>query len=354
MDDRFQFVAQAMERFKLDAVLITSAANRRYVTGFPSSDGAAVVTPEKAYFFTDARYIEAAQNAIPRAVVQQVDGKHPYTDRINAVLTENRIQRLGFEDGEMTVGVYTAYREKLKAELVPAQKLFVSLRQSKSRSELDVMIRAQRIAEKALEEVLPLLRGSRERDIAAELVYRMVKAGAEDKSFDPIVISGKKTSMPHGVPDDTVIGEGFVTIDFGCKVDGYCSDETRTFCVGQPTEEMVRVYETVRRAQKAGIAAAKAGVPGREIDAAGRAVIEQAGYGAYFGHAFGHSLGLEIHEAPNASPSCTEPIPAGAVISAEPGIYLPGRFGVRIEDVLYITEDGCEDLTKTPRDLVVL
>ena len=354
MRDHFQCAAQALERFGLDAVLVTGESNRRYVTGFPSSAGAALVTKKRAYFFTDARYIEAAQNAVSGAVVLQTDGKHPYADRINDALAENRVEKLGFEDGEMTVSAYTVYREKLKAELVPAQKLFVFLRQSKSREDLETMIRAQRIAESALEGVLPMLRGSRERDIAAELVYRMVRAGAEDKSFDPIVVSGTKTSMPHGVPDDTVIGDGFVTIDFGCRVDGYCSDETRTFCLGSPTDEMVRVYDTVLAAQKAGIAAAKAGVPGREIDAAGRAVIEQAGYGAYFGHAFGHSLGLDIHEAPNASPLCGDPIPAGAVISAEPGIYLPGRFGVRIEDVLYITADGCEDITKTPRNLIIL
>lgn len=354
MKDNFAKASEALARFGLDALLVTGASNRRYMTGFPSSAGVAVVTEKRAFFFTDSRYIEAAQKAIPGAEVRLCDRSHPYTDLINGVLAEYGVQKLGFEDGEMTVSTYNAYREELKAELVPAQKLFVSLRQSKSREELDTMIRAQRIAEKALEGVIPMLRGSCERDVAAELVYRMVRGGADDKSFDPIVVSGTKSSMPHGVPDGTVIGDGFVTIDFGCKLDGYCSDETRTFCIGQPTDEMVRVYETVLAAQNAGIAAARAGVPGRDIDAAARAVIEQAGYGSYFGHGFGHSLGVDIHEDPNASPSCADPIPAGAVISAEPGIYLPGRFGVRIEDVLYITEDGCVDITKSPRNLIIL
>ena len=161
--------------------------------------------------------------------------------------------------------------------------------------------------------------------------------------------------MPHAVPGETVIQKGmFVTMDFGCVYDGYCSDMTRTVAVGQPTQEMEQVYSVVLAAQKAGIAAARAGMPGRELDAAARKVIEEAGYGDYFTHSFGHSLGLEIHESPNASPGETRPLPAGTVISAEPGIYLPGRFGVRIEDVLVLEEGGCRDITQSPKNLIVL
>ena len=161
--------------------------------------------------------------------------------------------------------------------------------------------------------------------------------------------------MPHAVPGETVIQPGmFVTMDFGCIYDGYCSDMTRTVAVGRPTEEMERVYETVLAAQKAGIAAARAGISGQALDQAAREVIADAGYGDYFTHSFGHSLGLEIHESPNASPSETRLLPAGTVISAEPGIYLPGRFGVRIEDVLVLREDGCQDITQSPKNLIVL
>ena len=183
----------------------------------------------------------------------------------------------------------------------------------------------------------------------------MLHLGASDMSFDPIVVSGVNGSLPHGVPSEKTIQDGeFVTMDFGCVYHGYCSDMTRTVAVGHVTEEMRRVYDTVLTAQKAGIAAARAGVTGREVDGAARRVIEEAGYGPYFGHSFGHGVGVEIHEAPNAAPSVETALPAGAVISAEPGIYLPGKLGVRIEDVIILTEDGCRNLTRAPKELLVL
>jgi Xaa-Pro aminopeptidase len=160
--------------------------------------------------------------------------------------------------------------------------------------------------------------------------------------------------MPHGVPTDGKIQNGFLTMDFGVKKDGWCSDMTRTVCVGTPTQEMRLIYDTVLEAQLQGIAAVHAGVTGREVDGAARRVIEDAGYGDCFGHGFGHGLGLEIHEPPTASPGYDKPLPRGAVISAEPGIYLPGRFGVRIEDVVYITDGGCENITKTPKNLIII
>ena len=218
------------------------------------------------------------------------------------------------------------------------------------------MVAAQRIAERALEDILGEIRpGVTEKEIAARLQYLMLHYGASDMSFDPIVVSGPNGSLPHGVPSEKAIQSGeFVTMDFGCVYHGYCSDMTRTVAVGHVTEEMRAVYETVLAAQAAGIAAARAGVTGRAVDGAARAVIEQAGYGAYFGHSFGHGVGVEIHEAPNASPMNETPLPAGAVISAEPGIYLPGRLGVRIEDVILLTEEGCEDITLAPKELLIL
>jgi Xaa-Pro aminopeptidase len=197
--------------------------------------------------------------------------------------------------------------------------------------------------------------GATEKEIAAYLEYQMLCLGAEKKSFDTIVASGPNGSKPHAVPSDRKVQQGeFVTIDFGCMVHGYCSDTTRTVAVGEPSQEMRQVYDTVLRAQLAGIAAARAGVTGKEVDAAARRVIEDAGYGEYFGHSFGHSLGIEIHENPNFASSNDQPMPAGAVVSAEPGIYLPGRFGVRIEDVVILTDDGCVDLTKAPKELIIL
>mgnify|MGYP001247059880 CR=1 FL=1 len=194
-----------------------------------------------------------------------------------------------------------------------------------------------------------------EKEIAAFLQYQMLLGGAEKMSFEPIVVSGANSSMPHGVPTEKQLAEGdFVTLDFGCVYQGYSSDMTRTVAMGSVTEEMDKVYHTVLEAQLAGIAAVKAGVTGKSVHQAAADVISKAGYGAYFGHGFGHSLGIDLNEAMGASLSYDKPLPAGAVISAEPGIYLPGRFGVRIEDMVIIKEDGCEDITLAPKELLIL
>ena len=183
----------------------------------------------------------------------------------------------------------------------------------------------------------------------------MARKGAQRNSFDPIVACGANGSKPHAIPGQDRIQTGqFVTMDFGCVVDGYCSDMTRTVAVGRPSQEMELVYDTVLRAQQAGIAAARGGVPGAQVHQAAAQVIAQAGYGDYFGHGFGHSLGIEVHENPRFSPLWDRPVPAGACLSAEPGIYLPGKFGVRIEDVIVLTETGCENLTRSPKELIVL
>jgi Xaa-Pro aminopeptidase len=182
----------------------------------------------------------------------------------------------------------------------------------------------------------------------------MLKNGAEDKSFDPIVVSGVRSGLPHGAPTAAVIGRGFVTLDFGALVNGWCSDTTRTVCVGEPTAEERRVYEAVLEAQLAGIAAVRAGVNCGAPHAAAAEVLARYGYGEYFGHGFGHGLGLEIHEAPTLSPSGEGTLPAGAVVSAEPGVYLPGRFGVRIEDVLVVRESRSENITKLNKELMII
>jgi Xaa-Pro aminopeptidase len=230
------------------------------------------------------------------------------------------------------------------------------LRAVKSETEIEKMIRAQRIAEEAFENTLGVIRpGMTEKEVAAELIYSMLKLGADGLSFDPIVVGGARSSMPHGVPTDAEIKTGtFLTMDFGCIKDGYCSDMTRTDAVGGYTDEMRAVYETVLRAQESGIEKAAAGVPGSAVHAAAADVIGSAGFGAYFGHGFGHGLGLEVHECNSASPSDSRELKAGNVISAEPGIYLPGRFGVRIEDVIVIRDGGCENITRTPKRLLVI
>ena len=218
------------------------------------------------------------------------------------------------------------------------------------------MIKAQEITDRAFTEVCGRVReGMTEKELAAELIYCLYKNGGEGLSFDPIVVSGPNTSMPHGVPGDRKLQKGdFITMDFGVIYQGYCSDMTRTVALGYATEEMKQVYQTVLDAQLAGIAVSKAGVSGKAVDAAARDVITAAGYGDFFGHGYGHSLGLEIHENPNCNLRNDDPIPENAVCSAEPGIYLPGKFGVRIEDVVIFEADGCRDITKSPKDLLIL
>ena len=336
--------------------LVTDEKNQRYASGFPITDGAVVVGLEKSWLITDSRYIEAAEAAVDGSLTEVVlyDREHPLTSIIRSVCAG--MARLAAEDKKLSHVGYLGYEKALGRELLPAGDLFETLRASKTEEEIACMIEAQRISEKALETVLHIIKpGMTERQVAAELVYNMLKNGSEGNSFDPIVVTGSKTSLPHGVPGDKVIQSGdFVTMDFGSIKHGYCSDMTRTVAVGSASEEMRNVYDTVLRAQLAGIAAAKAGVPGKEIDAAARKVISDSGYGKYFGHGFGHSLGLDIHEWPNANPSGEAPMPAGAVCSAEPGIYIPGRFGVRIEDVMVIREGGAEIITKAPKELLVL
>ena len=350
-------IQQQLERRGLDALLITDEKNQRYALGFPFTDGAVLIARRGAWLFTDSRYIEAAELAAGDiADIVLFDAQHPLTDCIRTVISREQLSRIGAEEEKLSHAGFLRYEKALGVKLEAGQTILSTLRSAKSEEEIAAMREAQGIAEAALAETLLLIRpGMSEREIAAELVYRMLRHGGEGNSFDPIVVTGKKTSMPHGVPGDELVEEGdFVTMDFGCLYKGYCSDMTRTVALGFVTEEMDKVYHTVLEAQLAGIAVTKAGVAGRDIDGAARKVIADAGYGAYFGHGYGHSLGLEIHEAPNANPSNDQPMPAGAVCSAEPGIYLPGKFGVRIEDVTVITENGAEVLTKSPKNLIIL
>ena len=318
-------IKNAIAARDIDAMLITGGVNRRYATGFPSSAGVALVARDASYFFTDSRYIEAAKKAIKGMQVEIADLKTKYTDRINSVIEKHGIKTLGVEEEVLSHRDFIKYEDKLNASLVPAQSVLNDLRVAKDEAEIDKLIKAQRLAEKAFESVLKLIKpGITEKEIAAELIYSMLRLGADNVSFDPIVVAGEKQAF-HGVPGNEKIREGsFITIDFGCRLDGYCSDMTRTVAVGKITDEMKKVYDIVLQAQMRGIEAARAGVTGADVDAAARDVIHKAGYGEFFGHGFGHGLGLEIHEAPTASPSGKTELPEGSVISAEPGIYIPG------------------------------
>ena len=348
-------IAARLPEYGLDAMLLNSEPGEYYAVGF-HGEGNVVVTAQGCFYFTDSRYIEAANHLITGAEIAMTGRSRNYRAMVQEVVDRCRIRKLGFEEGYLSVADYNLWKEGLTAELVPAQKLVDALRAAKDDGEIALMTKAQEITDRAFSEILKFIQpGMTEQEIAAKLQYDMLRFGAEKMSFDPIVVSGPNGSLPHGIPSAKQVQQGeFITMDFGCKYGGYCSDMTRTVAMGQPTQEMEAVYNAVLSAQRAGINAARAGVTGQEIDAAARQVLREAGYGEYFSHSFGHSLGVDIHESPNASSREKRPMPVGAVISAEPGVYIPGKFGVRIEDVLILNETGCEDITRSPKDLIVL
>ena len=341
---------------EVDGLLLTSRYSRHYGAEYDIAEGVAVVSAKGCRYFTDNRYTEAAENGIKGFEVLDVAKGGGYVKCVNKCIEDFGITCLGYEENYLTVAEFMMYEKGLKASLVPYTKEINGFRAVKEEWELDVMRKAQAITDKAFAEVVGRIKaGMTELELQAELIYCLYKNGATGLAFDPIVVSGPNSSLPHGVAGERVIQDGdFVTMDFGALYNGYCADMTRTVAVGHATEEMVKVYNTVLEAQLAGLAASKAGVPGKDIDGAARKVISDAGYGEYFGHGYGHSLGLEVHENPSPNSRNENPMPVGAVASAEPGIYLPGKFGVRIEDTCVFLDDGIEILTKSPKNLMIV
>lgn len=342
-----------------DAALIQSDVNRRYLTGMQSSAGSVLCLRDAAYLLIDFRYIESARQRVKNCqVLQQVNRMH----QLRELLHRHGARTLAVEAMTMTLSEFAALKKGLEScvELDYSNMLSRSLydcRMVKSPEEMAKIRAAQAIAETAFEDILHFIRpGVSEREIMLRLNQTMLENGSEGESFPTIVLTGAATSMPHGVPSaERVVQAGdFVLMDYGAVVDGYHSDMTRTVCVGHPTEQMAQVYQTVLQAQTAALQAARAGITGKALDKAARSVIADAGYEEAFGHALGHGVGLEIHEYPNAAPSSDGVLQPGNVVTVEPGIYLPGTFGVRIEDFVQITENGCENLTKAPKTLICL
>lgn len=345
------------ENDKFDGALIFSEENRRYFTGFASTDGYLLVSADKAIFITDSRYIEAAQKKIQNCEVR-LQGK-TYSQLLETFI-EMGVQRVAVEASRVSLAEFARLQEGLEPLYVLSDstldEIITAQREVKRPEEIEKILAAQKIAEDAFEHICGFIKpGKTEKEVALELDFYMLSHGAEALSFETIAVTGKKTSMPHGVPDDTVIQNGdFVTMDYGAVVDGYHSDMTRTVAVGEVSEEQKKIYNIVLEAQTAVCDGVKAGMTGKEGDALARDIIEKAGYGAYFGHGTGHGVGVEIHEEPRFSPTCGATLAANNVVTSEPGIYLPGKFGVRIEDMVRITENGCENLTKCPKELIIL
>ena len=337
--------------------LIISPENRKYFTGFGSSDGFLLVSADRSVFITDGRYIEAAEKQISNCEVQLLGKTYP---QIAEILGEMNCKHLLVESTRMTVSTYNSLKGVLKNTSISTDSTLDSLinmlRSVKAENEVESIIKAQRIAENAFEHILKFIKvGVTEKEIALELDFYMLRNGGEGLSFETIAVSGKNSSMPHGVPSDKKIENGdFITMDFGTIINGYHSDMTRTVAVGYATDEMKNVYDTVLKAQQNCLDDIKAGVSCKDGDMFARSVINENGYGKYFTHSTGHGVGVEIHEFPNLSPASDSILQVGNIVTVEPGIYIPEKFGVRIEDMALITESGCRNLTNAPKDLIIL
>ena len=343
----------------VDAVLLISDKNRMYFTGFASTFGYLVLLPEnKGYFITDPRYYEMAQSLESEQLkVLQIANGVSAIGMVTDILKDHNVKSLGFEDTELTVLQYNGLKEGLADfDLVPVGKNINFVRSFKTAEEISYIKKAQSITDIAFTQICKLIKpGMTERQVAIELEYIMAKNGAEGLAFDTIIASGVNSSKPHAHPTDKPIQVGdAVTMDFGARYHGYCSDMTRTVFVGEPSEEMRKIYNIVLLAQKTGIAGAYNGIAGSELDALCREVIKSNGYGDYFTHSTGHSLGIDIHETPSASSRSTDTLSAGQLITVEPGIYVPGVGGVRIEDLLLFEQDGVIDLTTSDKNIIIL
>lgn len=352
--DRLTKLRQKMQGI-CDAALITNEKNIRYLCGFDYTDGCLVISQKDAILFCDFRYIEAAKmKAYPSFRIIMTETKR--SDWLSRALCDMNVSTLGYEDSFVTVSEFNSLRDDIpsKIELAPLKTTLEELREFKDETEIQSIVKAQRIAEKAFTHILEFINPERtEREIALELDFTMRRLGADGNSFETIAVSGSASSMPHGVPRDIKLENGFLTMDFGALYDGYCSDMTRTVCIGKADDEMKRVYNTVLEAQKIGLETIDFGVKCFDADKAARDYIYSMGYKGCFGHSLGHGVGMYIHEAPALSPKQKDTIlKSGHVVTCEPGIYIEGKYGVRIEDMVVFHTDSKENITKSPKELI--
>jgi Xaa-Pro aminopeptidase len=361
---RTQRLATEMGALGVDRLLVSTPVNVRYLSGYTGTNGLLLISAKEQAphrFFTDFRYAGQSAQQVPGEIEREIAPGELIEAAVRA-LGEGGVegeQRLGFDDASLTVKQHARLRELLAQgwELVPCAGIVERLREVKDEQEVQRIRAAAELADRALSEVLEAgLVGRSERDVAIELELRMRRLGAQAPSFPSIVAGGEHGALPHAEPRDVEIERGvLVTIDWGAYLEGYCSDCTRTYATGALDEEATAVYELVLRAQEAALASVRAGVSGREVDGVARSVIEQAGHGEHFGHGVGHGVGMEIHEAPRLSRTAgDQPLRAGNIVTVEPGVYVPERLGVRIEDLALVSESGCERLTSLPKQLISL
>ncbi|MEZ0480456.1 M24 family metallopeptidase [Planococcus sp. SSTMD024] len=345
---------EQMQKRELDSLLVTNPYNLRFITGFTGTAGLALITPNDAWFITDFRYTEQAGEQVKEFKV--VQAQKGLIDEVARIAQEAAVERLAFEQDYMTFATYSQYQEKLSATLEPVSGLIEKLRMVKSPEELAVLKAAAKIADDAFEHICSYIKaGMTELEVSNELEFFMRSQGATSSSFDIIVASGLRSALPHGVASEKKIEQGdLITLDFGALYNGYVSDITRTVAVGEPSDKLKEIYQVVLDSQVLALEKIKPGMTGIEADAIARDYIKSKGYGEAFGHSTGHGIGLEVHEGPGLSFRSETVLEPGMAVTVEPGIYLPGIGGVRIEDDILITETGNERLTHSSKELRIL
>ena len=356
---RIEKLREQMKALGLDSILISNRSNIRYLSGFTGSSALIYLGHNQKVLITDFRYIEQATLQCPEFEIFNQTTKGLIGAALE-IAKNHEDKHIGFESDHTNYSTYLSLKEHDEFVFVPTKEIVENLRQVKDASEIEKLKQAEHIGDLAFEHIIPFIqreykKGLTETDIALELERFMRMQGASGNSFNPIIAAGSKSSLCHAVPGKETLHEGdFLVMDFGCIYEGYCSDMTRTVVIGQPSPKHIEIYETVLKAQQEALAAIKSGVKGKEIDAVARKVITDAGYGEYFGHGLGHSVGIDIHENPRFSTAEERTIEEGMVLTVEPGIYLPGFGGVRIEDMVVVTKEGIENLTHSKKELIII
>lgn len=353
-EDRIEKLRRSMKSKDLDGVLLVGDSNRNYLSGFTGDESYSLITKNKLFFITDSRFTEQAKQQVKDYEVLEYGKSNPFVDFLSNLIDKENVKKLGFEENIVTYSQYESYNNKLKCELVPMNGMVEDIRTIKDDEELSIIKSAAEIADKAFSHMLDYIKvGMTERQVGLELEFCMKKLGASDLSFPSIVASGKRSSLPHGQATDKVLDEGdFLTLDFGCIYKGYCSDMTRTIVIGKPSDKMVEIYNTVLEAQEKALKEYRPGVKAADVDSVARNYIAEKGYGEYFGHSLGHGVGMDIHESPVIGYKNSEELKENMVVTDEPGIYIPDFGGARIEDLLIVTENGGEVLSKSPKQLI--
>ncbi|SCT81671.1 peptidase [Staphylococcus xylosus] len=343
----------AIEAKHLEAVVVLSDFNRRYLSGFTGTSGALIITKNHNLLLTDFRYIEQATAQAPEFEIIKQEGS--LIDEVKKQLEKLDVQNVGFEGDLVSYDTYLQL-SKSYISLISISGMIEKIREVKDEAEIELIQKAANIVDEAYEYILTVAKaGMTEQQLKAKLESKMLELGAEGTSFETIVASGERGALPHGVASDKVINSGeLITLDFGAYYKGYSSDITRTFAIGEPDPKLKEIYNIVLEANQKGIDAAKKGITGKALDAIARDYIAEKGYGEAFGHSLGHGIGLDVHEGPNLSRKSDVSLDINNCVTIEPGIYIDGLGGVRIEDDILIKENGCERFTKSPKNLIIL